>query len=139
MNNTEIAKSLDQLLNKTLNKNIVPNVQGNTVFLGDFKIKKKQTFYKVIPIGSKQAVWQTQSLLGALAFAKTQSLGQNRRQKIKELDYQYSKYQNDCDHYQHTIKACDDLTLKHAVYARYDLAKLMLKNTRQQLEKILYY
>lgn len=139
MNNTEIAKSLDQFLNKTLSENVVPTKRGNTILLGNFKIKKKQTSYKIIPIGSKQAVCQTQSLLGALAFAKTQSLGQNRRQLIEELDYQYSKYQNDCDHYQYTIKASDDQTLKHAVYARYDLVKTKLENTRQRLEKILYY
>lgn len=139
MKNQNLARKIDVFVTNHLQKHLIPSVQGNTILMGAYKIKKKSTGYNVYKLGSNHALYVVNTLEGAIALTKCLNKSNTDFCKqIIEYDKDLSKYEVDLMFYEHTLKKSSNEILKDTVRTRVDLAQVYKDKLKSKLESFIY-
>lgn len=139
MKNQHLAKRIDTFVTNNLQKHLVPSVQGNTILMGAYKIKKKSVGYNIYNLGSNRALYVVNTLEGAVALTKCLNKSNTDFCKtIIEYDKDLSKHEVDLMFYEHTLKKTTNDVLKDALRTRVDLAKVYKDKLKSKLESFIY-
>lgn len=139
MKNQQLARKIDTFVTNNIQKHLVPSVQGNTILMGSYKIKKKATGYNIYNLGSNRACYVVNTLEGAVALTKCLNKSNTDYcKKIIEYDKNLSKYEVDLMFYEHTLKKTTNDVLKDTLRTRVDLAKIHKDKLKLKLESFIY-
>jgi len=139
MKNQNLARIVESFITTNLQRQLVPSVQGNTILMGNYKIKKKNMGYNIYPLGSNTPAYTVCTLVGAIALTKclNKSFSHMCRQII-DYDKDLNKHETDLMFYQHTLKKSNNDILKDTVRTRADLAKIHKEKAKIKLEQFIY-
>lgn len=138
MKHKQLAKDLDEILNRVIDHTLFPYVKGNSIRIKQYAVRKSKAGYLIYDCKSNAQVQKTFSKAAALALAKTKAQGYNYEKNIMDWDSVIEKYFNDALFYNHTMKVSKDDMKREIAETRYDIAKTKVLNYKTKLEKIIY-
>lgn len=139
MKNQHLARKIENFVNTNLQKHLMPSVQGNTILMGNYKIKKKSSGYHLYALGRNNTLYKVNTLEGAVALAKCLNKSHSEYcKKIIEYDKDLNKYEVDLMFYNYTLKKSKNDILKDSVRTRADLAAIHVNKAKSKLEQFIY-
>lgn len=121
--NTELVKSLKELIDTSIDTVLFPVKTGNKINIGSYSIKESNGIFSIKCYKSNSVVAQTHTKAAAIAIAK--SLAKNKNvptSRILELDKVAAKHRNDCIFYRHTMSKTKNLVKWEATWTRFDIS-----------------
>lgn len=114
----KILYDLENILEKELINNPLPIVNGNSVRIKEFVIRKTKQGYYIYDTKYNSFITSTKFKRSALAIAKTLAEGTDIVDQIVELDAKAFKHLNDVAVYRNTIKNNKSQIMKKSRMAR---------------------
>lgn len=136
--NKKIIEELNEIVEKGLSKADLPYKKGNSIRIGKFVIRQRQSSYLIIACTEGSIITETQCLASALAIVKKLNKGQNIIQDVLFYDHLIAKYRNDLLFYKYTINNTNDLDKKNTAEIRYDDTFHKVEHIKQNLDKFIF-
>ena len=138
----ELALELENLINNTIDKSVLPYVKGTSIRIGHVIVRETTVgFFLVFDTKENQEIAKMFCKTGAVALAKSIVSKQNDAEIkiIKSLDNVISKNFNDAIFYKHTIKVTKDDIKKQVAQMRYSVARDATQHAKDKLDTFIYY
>ncbi len=138
----ELALELENLINNTIDKSVLPYVKGKSIRIGHVIVREtKVGFFLVFDTKENTEIAKMFCKTGAVALAKSIVSKQNDAEIkiIKSLDNVISKNFNDAIFYKHTIKVTKDDIKKQVAQMRYSVARDATQHAKDKLDTFIYY
>ena len=138
----ELALELENLINNTIDKSVLPYVKGKSIRIGHVIVREtKVGFFLVFDTKENTEIAKMFCKTGAVALAKSIVSKQNDAEIkiIKSLDDIISKNFNDAIFYKHTIKVTKDTIKKQVAQMRYSVARDATQHAKDKLDTFIYY
>jgi hypothetical protein len=133
----KLATELQNLIESGSKKYPLPYKKGNSIRLGHVIIRAKKDGFILFDCKERLQICMTASKHGALAAAKTYLANQDIN-KVLRLDHSYSKHDNDCAFYSHTIKKAKNDFKKEIAQTRLDISEAERSGLVNDLEAIIF-
>ena len=131
---SSLVKNLEELINKNIDKTVIPYVKGNSIRIGKYAIRQaKAGWWVVYNVETNTQDARLFCKTAAIAFCKSQA-----RQRVCELDQTIQKHYNDCVFYKYTMNRTDDPVKKEITETRYDISYAETKRAKQSLDAIIF-
>lgn len=138
MINKNILRDLQDIIEDNLDPSMFPYKKGNSIRIGKMVVRKNRQGYLVYDIETNCQVAKTFCKTAAVAVARTVTKNQSIN-KVLDLDKIIEKHYNDCVFYRHTIKNTKDDFKRETTEVRYNIAKDLTSNAKQQLDRFIFY
>ena len=138
----ELALELENLINNTIDKSVLPYVKGKSIRIGHVIVRETRVgFFLVFDTKENTEIAKMFCKTGAVALAKSIVSKQNDAEIkiIKSLDDIISKNFNDAIFYKHTIKVTKDDIKKQVAQMRYSVARDATQHAKDKLDTFIYY
>jgi len=130
--NKNLAESLKQLVDTTLDPALFPVKDGKIINIGSYSIKYYCGTYKIKSYKTGNIVASTYTKAAALAVAKM--LNKNKSiDSILSLDDIAAKHRTDCIFYNHILEKTDNPIKFDSTLTRYDIS---MQKQEDAIEKI---
>ena len=126
--NQLLYKSLNQLLKNDRLLQSIPIVIGDNIYIANYMIAKEQNDYSIFDVESKKCIGVCLSKDGAIAFARDAISCSGNKKKIKELDAELAKAENDVIFYNHSLTNTEDEKNKSSTLSRLEESKTIMEN-----------
>lgn len=137
--NSEILKSLEDIINTGLEEIVLPYIKGNTIRIKHIIIRSSAVGWEVYNSKTQTQVTQLFCKSSAIALAKSLAEGHNKQRKIEELDKIIQKNYNDCMFYRNTLEKCKDSVKRAITQNRFEVSVTLTKKARKSLDYIIFY
>lgn len=134
----KLARDVQAVVEKGLEKALLPMQQGNKIFIGNIVIQNKDNRFFITDGSTKQQLGITNFKHSALALAKNHLLNRSKRKTILELDDQLTKHYMDGVFYKNTIKKARNSHVVFAAETRLDITKAQTQKCIKEIERHIF-
>lgn len=138
MNKQQILNQLEEIVNRGVDAVYFPVVNKNSIRIKHMMVRKSKKGYLVIDAKEGEQVAYTTFKSTALAIAKTQAKGLNRKDKLLELEHQMAKHYYDAVFYENIINKTTDEFVKETRETRLEIAVAKSEDIRQQIDYFIF-
>jgi hypothetical protein len=132
---SSLVKNLEELINKNIDKTVIPYIKGNSIRIGKYAIRQaKAGWWVVYNVETNCQDARLFCKTAAIAFCKSNG----KREQVQKLDFKIQKHYNDCVFYKYTMKKTDDPVKKEITETRYDISYAETKRAKQSLDAIIF-
>lgn len=131
----DIARELENLVNKTVDPALFPVKKGKTICIGRNIVKPVDTGYAVYKDQKELDRFQTKT--AAVAYSRLQHRAQHRAAEIHRLDRLISRKINDCVYLRQALQNSDSNN-KHIVSIQLEDNRSHIKDARDKLEDFIF-
>lgn len=133
-----LSKKLAQLIDAGTKRNPLPMVKGNSIRIGKVVIRySRNKGYILFDCEDSKQICIAASKPGALAIAKNHNAQLCITSAIL-YDKEYSKHDNDCLFYEHTICNTDNVFKQDLAQVRLEISRAHRDNAYRKLEAIIF-
>lgn len=132
--NKKLIKDLERLFRKE--KTLFPIKIKNTIYVGYYGVNQQANkLYKVFSVKERTTLHTTFTKSAAIALAKLYATNyySTTKNKILELDCEYSKYYIDSLFYKNTLENSKDYNAKELAEIRLDIAEQKIETLNSKL------
>lgn len=133
-----LSRKLANLIDSGTKRNPLPMVKGKSIRVGKVAVRySKNKGYILFDCESSKQFYVAGSKIGALAVAKEYSID-NDITPVMEYDKEYSKHDNDCVFYEHTMDTSANQMKRDLAQVRYEVSRAYRDRAGQKLEAIIF-
>ena len=139
MNQSKLAKELDDIMEAGLQDIYFPYAKGNSIRLKNTVIRRTKQGYLVFDVKNSKRIAETFSKRGAIAYARCVS--KNRKDQLEtvlRLDQQVGKYYMDSLYAKNTIEKTSDPCRQGSALTLFDIAKDKTYDYTCQLDDFIF-
>lgn len=139
MNQSKLAKELDDIMEAGLQDIYFPYAKGNSIRLKNTVIRRTKQGYLVFDVKNSKRIAETFSKRGAIAYAHAIAKNKpGRLDTILELDMKLGKHYMDSLFAKSTYEKSDDDVRKDSAIVRFDIAKDYTWHYISQLDEYIF-
>lgn len=140
------SKKTNQLLYSSLNKlfksskilHHVPVKIGDNIYVSNYMICKEEKDWSIWDVETEKCIGVCLSKDGAIAYTRNEISKSPNRQRIKDLDADLAKAENDMIFYKHALKS-QDSEQQSSTISRIEQSKAIIDASKKQLRDIIFY
>ena len=137
--NQRLLRSINTLFQNHRLLRAIPVVVGNDIYISNFIIAKEESDYAIYDVETKRCIGVCLSKDGAIAFTRDTIAKSGNKKKIKELDAELAKAENDVVFYTYSLSTTEDEINKSSTQSRLEESKAIIDRSKGQLRDIIFH